>query len=122
MIPFVLSSSPEQMPYKIGQLRDHLASRHRQVKDFKGKRLVINTFGSSADFAIYQLLSRQWSRPQQRCQAAIDRRQPGRPFAALIGGSVGDQCRIGGKTLEARPSGSMLSTARSLTPISRYPR
>ena len=27
------------------------------VKDLKGKRLEINTFGSSADFTIYQLLS-----------------------------------------------------------------
>jgi ABC-type nitrate/sulfonate/bicarbonate transport system substrate-binding protein len=57
MVTFVISSSPEQIcRTKSGGYisRPDIAS----VKDLKGKRLAINTFGSSADFAIYQLLSR----------------------------------------------------------------
>ena len=103
-------------------LCDHLASHIASVKDLRGKRLAINTFGSSADFAIYQLLSRIGLDLNKDVTLLSVAGSPDARFAALIGGSVGDQCRIGGKTLEARPSGSMLSTARSLTPISRYPR
>jgi ABC-type nitrate/sulfonate/bicarbonate transport system substrate-binding protein len=49
MVTFVLSSSPEQIAvqnrgYAIIS-RPDIAS----VKDLKGKRLAINTFGSSAD-------------------------------------------------------------------------
>ena len=58
------------------------------VKDLKGKRLAINTFGSSADFAIYQLLSRNGLDPNKdvtllSIAGSLDAR-----FAALIGGSV----------------------------------
>ena len=35
------------------------------VKALKGKRIAINTFGSSADFAIYQLLSRNGLDPNK---------------------------------------------------------
>ena len=120
MVTFVLSSSPEQIPVQIRRYaiisRPDIAS----IKDLKGKRLAINTFGSSADCAIYQLLSRNGLDPNKDVTLLSVAGSPDARFAALIGGSVGDQCRISGKTLEARPSGSMLSIARNLTPISRY--
>jgi ABC-type nitrate/sulfonate/bicarbonate transport system substrate-binding protein len=69
MVTFVLSSSPEQIPVQIRRYaiisRPDIAS----VKDLKGKRPAINTLGSSADFAIYQLLSRNGLTPTKmsRC-------------------------------------------------------
>ena len=109
MVTFVLSSSPEQIPVQIRRYAIISRPDVASVKDFKGKRLAINTFGSSADFAIYQLLSRNGLDPNKDVTLLSIAGSPDARFAALIGGSVGDQCRIGGKTLEARPSGSMLS-------------
>ena len=89
MVRFVLSSSPRRLPYKIGRLRDHLASKYRpRVKDLKGKRLAINTFGSSADFAIYQLLSRNALDPSKDVTLLSIAGSPDDRFAALIGDSV----------------------------------
>jgi NitT/TauT family transport system substrate-binding protein len=58
------------------------------VKDLKGKRLAINTFGSSADFAIYQLLSRNGIDPNKDVTLLSIAGSPDARFAALIGGSV----------------------------------
>ncbi|HYQ97000.1 MAG TPA: ABC transporter substrate-binding protein, partial [Candidatus Nitrosocosmicus sp.] len=89
MVRFVLSSSPRRLPYKIGRLRDHLASKYRpRVKDLKGKTLAINTFGSSADFAIYQLLSRNALDPSKDVTLLSIAGSPDDRFAALIGDSV----------------------------------
>ncbi len=58
------------------------------VKDLKGKRLAINTFGSSADFAIYQLLSRNGLDPNQDVTLLSIAGSPDARFAALIAGSI----------------------------------
>ena len=58
------------------------------VKALKGKRLAINTFGSSADFAIYQLLSRNGLDPNKDVTLLSIAGSPDARFAALLGGSV----------------------------------
>ena len=58
------------------------------VKDLKGKRIAINTFGSSADFAIYQLLSRNGLDPNKDVTLQAVAGSPDARFAALLGGSV----------------------------------
>ena len=58
------------------------------VKALKGKRIAINTFGSSADFAIYQLLSRNGLDPNKDVTLQAVAGSPDARFAALLGGSV----------------------------------
>lgn len=58
------------------------------VKELKGKRLAINTFGSSADFAIYQLLARNGLDPNKDVTLLSIAGSPDARFAALLGGSV----------------------------------
>ncbi len=58
------------------------------VKALKGKRIAINTFGSSADFAIYQLLSRNGLDPNKDVTLQALAGSPDARFAALVGGSV----------------------------------
>lgn len=58
------------------------------VKALKGKRIAINTFGSSADFAIYQLLSRNGLDPNKDVTLLSVAGSPDARFAALLGGSV----------------------------------
>ena len=58
------------------------------VKDLKGKRIAINTFGSSADFAIYQLLRRNGLDPNKDVTLLSIAGSPDARFAALIGGSA----------------------------------
>lgn len=58
------------------------------VKALKGKRIAINAFGSSADFAIYQLLSRNGLDPNKDVTLQAIAGSPDARFAALIGGSV----------------------------------
>jgi ABC-type nitrate/sulfonate/bicarbonate transport system substrate-binding protein len=58
------------------------------VRALKGKRVAINTFGSSADFAIYQLLSRNGLDPNKDVTLLSVAGSPDARFAALLGGSV----------------------------------
>lgn len=58
------------------------------VKALKGKRIAINTFGSSADFAIYQLLSRNGLDPNKDVTLQAVAGSPDARFAALVSGSV----------------------------------
>jgi ABC-type nitrate/sulfonate/bicarbonate transport system substrate-binding protein len=58
------------------------------VKDLKGKRIAINTFGSSADFAIYELLSRNGLDPNKDVTLLSIAGSPDARFAALIAGSA----------------------------------
>jgi len=58
------------------------------VKALKGKRIAINTFGSSADFAIYQLLARNGLDPNKDVTLQAIAGSPDARFAALLGGSV----------------------------------
>jgi ABC-type nitrate/sulfonate/bicarbonate transport system substrate-binding protein len=68
--------------------RSSRAPTFASVKDLKGKRLAINTFGSSADFAIYQLLSRNGLDPNKDVTLLSIAGSPDARFAALIGGAV----------------------------------
>ena len=58
------------------------------IKGLKGKRIAINSFGSSADFAIYAALSRSGLDPNKDVTLAAISGSPDARFAALIGGSV----------------------------------
>ena len=58
------------------------------VKALKGKRIAINTFGSSADFAIYTMLARNGLDPTKDVTLAAITGSPDARFAALIGGSI----------------------------------
>ncbi len=54
----------------------------------KGKRVAINSFGSSADFAIYTALSRSGLDPNKDVTLTAVSGSPDARFAALIGGAV----------------------------------
>lgn len=95
IIPFIAGAATRGLPVKVVSAttkssgyaiisRPDIAS----VKDLKGKRLAINTFGSSADFAIYQLLSRNGLDPNKDVTLLSIAGSPDARFAALIGGSV----------------------------------
>ena len=58
------------------------------VKALKGKRIAINTFGSSADFAIYTMLQRNGLDPNKDVTLAAVTGSPDARFAALVGGSI----------------------------------
>ena len=70
------------------RLRDISRPEIDSVKALKGKRIAINTFGSSADFAIYQLLSRNGLDPNKDVTLQAIAGSPDARFAALVGGSV----------------------------------
>jgi NitT/TauT family transport system substrate-binding protein len=58
------------------------------LKALKGKRIAINSFGSSADYAVYTALSRSGLDPNKDVTLAAISGSPDARFAALIGGSV----------------------------------
>ncbi len=58
------------------------------LKALKGKRIAINSFGSSADFAIYMALSRSGLDPNRDVTLQAISGSPDARFAALIGGAV----------------------------------
>ena len=58
------------------------------LKALKGKRIAINSFGSSADYAIYAALTRSGLDPNKDVTLAAISGSPDARFAALIGGSV----------------------------------
>jgi ABC-type nitrate/sulfonate/bicarbonate transport system substrate-binding protein len=72
ILPFIAGAATRGLPVKIVAATVKtsgyaIVSRPDidSIKALKGKRIAINTFGSSADFAIYQLLSPQRPRSQQ---------------------------------------------------------
>ena len=85
ILPFIAGAATRGLPVKIVGITTKasgyaIISRPDidSVKALKGKRIAINTFGSSADFAIYQLLSRNGLDPNKDVTLASDRRQPRR--------------------------------------------
>jgi len=58
------------------------------LKALKGKRIAINSFGSSADFAIYMALSRSGLDPNRDVTLQAISGSPDARFATLIGGAV----------------------------------
>ena len=95
ILPFIAGAATRGLPVKIvGSTTKGsgyaIVSRPEidSVKALKGKRIAINTFGSSADFAIYQLLSRNGLDPNKDVTLQAVAGSPDARFAALVGGSV----------------------------------
>jgi ABC-type nitrate/sulfonate/bicarbonate transport system substrate-binding protein len=95
ILPFIAGAAIRGLPVKIVGSTTRasgyaIVSRPDidSVKALKGKRIAINTFGSSADFAIYQLLSRNGLDPNKDVTLQAVAGSPDARFAALLGGSV----------------------------------
>lgn len=95
ILPFIAGAATRGLPVKIVGTTTKasgyaIISRPEidSVKALKGKRIAINTFGSSADFAIYQLLSRNGLDPNKDVTLQALAGSPDARFAALVGGSV----------------------------------
>ena len=95
ILPFIAGAATRGLPVKIVAATAKVSgyaivSRPEidNVKALKGKRIAINTFGSSADFAIYQLLSRNGLDPNKDVTLQAIAGSPDARFAALLGGSV----------------------------------
>jgi ABC-type nitrate/sulfonate/bicarbonate transport system substrate-binding protein len=95
ILPFIAGAATRGLPVKIVAATAKasgyaIVSRPDidSVKALKGKRIAINTFGSSADFAIYQLLSRHGLDPNKDVTLHAVAGSPDARFAALLGGSV----------------------------------
>jgi len=95
ILPFIAGAATRGLPVKIVAATAKssgyaIISRPDidSVKALKGKRLAINSFGSSADFAIYQLLSRNGLDPNKDVTLLSIAGSPDARFAALVSGSV----------------------------------
>ena len=95
ILPFIAGAAIRGLPVKIVSATTKssgyaIVSRPEidSVKALKGKRIAINTFGSSADFAIYQLLSRNGLDPNKDVTLQAVAGSPDARFAALVSGSV----------------------------------
>jgi ABC-type nitrate/sulfonate/bicarbonate transport system substrate-binding protein len=95
ILPFIAGAATRGLPVKIVAATAKssgyaIISRPDidSVKALKGKRIAINTFGSSADFAIYQLLSRNGLDPNKDVTLLSVAGSPDARFAALLGGSI----------------------------------
>lgn len=95
ILPFIAGAATRGLPVKIVGTTTKssgyaIIARPEidSVKALKGKRIAINTFGSSADFAIYQLLSRNGLDPNKDVTLQAIAGSPDARFAALVGGSV----------------------------------
>jgi NitT/TauT family transport system substrate-binding protein len=95
ILPFIAGAATRGLPVKIVAATTK-ASGYAivarpdidSIKALKGKKIAINTFGSSADFAIYQLLSRNGLDPNKDVTLQAIAGSPDARFAALISGSV----------------------------------
>jgi len=95
ILPFIAGAATRGLPVKIVAATVKtsgyaIVSRPDidSVKALKGKRIAINTFGSSADFAIYQLLSRNGLDPNKDVTLQAVAGSPDARFAALLSGAV----------------------------------
>ena len=91
ILPFIAGAATRGLPVKIVATTVKtsgyaIISRPDidSVKALKGKRIAINTFGSSADFAIYQLLSRNGLDPNKDVTLQAIAGSPDARFAALL--------------------------------------
>jgi len=95
ILPFIAGAATRGLPVKIVAATTKasgyaIVARPEidSIKALKGKRIAINSFGSSADFAIYQLLSRNGLDPNKDVTMQAIAGSPDARFAALLGGSV----------------------------------
>src|SRR5262249_43006688 len=95
ILPFIAGAATRGLPVKIVGATTKASgyaivarSDIDNIKALKGKRIAINSFGSSADFAIYQLLSRNGLDPNKDVTLQAIAGSPDARFAALLRGSV----------------------------------
>lgn len=95
ILPFIAGGAARGLPVKIVAAVTKssgyaIVSRPEieSLKALKGKRIAINSFGSSADFAVYTALSRSGLDPNKDVTLAAVSGSPDARFAALISGSV----------------------------------
>src|SRR5215467_6666672 len=95
ILPFIAGAAPRGLPVKIVAATTKASSyaiisrpEINSIKALKGKNIAINSFGSSADFAIYTALSRNGLDPNKDVTLHAVTGSPDARFAALIGGSI----------------------------------
>ena len=95
ILPFIAGAATRGLPVRIVAATTRasgyaIVARPEidNIKALKGKRIAINSFGSSADFAIYQVLARNGLDPNKDVTLQAIAGSPDARFAALIGGSV----------------------------------
>jgi len=92
------------------------------LKALKGKRIAINSFGSSADFAVYTALSRSGLDPNKDVTLAAISGSPDARFAALVSGSVDATVVNSPLEYKAEQKGfRTLMTVRQLSELVRIP-
>jgi ABC-type nitrate/sulfonate/bicarbonate transport system substrate-binding protein len=87
------------------------------LRALKGKRIAINSFGSSADYAIYTALSRSGLDPNRDVTLAAISGSPDARFAALVGGSV--DATVVNSPFEYRAEQRGLKTLMSVAELSQ---
>jgi ABC-type nitrate/sulfonate/bicarbonate transport system substrate-binding protein len=95
ILPFIAGAAARGLPVKIVAAVTKSSGyaivarpEIESLKALKGKRIAINSFGSSADFAVYTALSRSGLDPNKDVTLAAISGSPDARFAALISGSV----------------------------------
>ena len=95
ILPFIAGAAMRGLPVKIVASAAKssgyaIVSRPEieSMKALKGKRIAINSFGSSADFAIYSALSRSGLDPNKDVTLQTISGSPDARFAALVTGAV----------------------------------
>ncbi|HTN71237.1 MAG TPA: ABC transporter substrate-binding protein [Methylomirabilota bacterium] len=95
ILPFISGAAARGLPVKIVAATTKASGyaiiskpEINSIKALKGKSIAINSFGSSADFAIYTALSRNGLDPNKDVTLHAVTGSPDARFAALIGGSI----------------------------------
>jgi NitT/TauT family transport system substrate-binding protein len=95
ILPFIAGAAVRGLPVKIVAAATKASGYAivakpdiHDLKDLKGKRVAINSFGSSADFAIYTVLRRSGLDPNRDVILQAISGSPDARFAALISGTV----------------------------------
>jgi ABC-type nitrate/sulfonate/bicarbonate transport system substrate-binding protein len=95
ILPFIAGAAARGLPVKIVAATTKASGyaivskpEITSVKALKGKNIAINSYGSSADFAIYSVISRHGLDPNKDVTLHAVTGSPDARFAALVGGSI----------------------------------
>ena len=95
ILPFISGAAARGLPVKIVAATAKASGyaiiskpEINSIKALKGKNIAINSFGSSADFAIYTALTRNGLDPNKDVTLHAVTGSPDARFAALVGGSI----------------------------------
>ena len=129
ILPFIAGGAARGLPVKIVAAVANssgyaIVSKPEidSLKALKGKRIAINSFGSSADFAVYTALSRSGLDPNKDVTLAAISGSPDARFAALISGSVDATVVNSPLEYKAEQKGfRTLMTVRQLSELVRIP-